>query len=128
MSQQKYIVSTPGAPAAIGPYSQGIAAGGFVFTAMQIPLDPTTGEMVSGSVETETWRVLQNLQAVLEAANSSLDKVVKVTVYLADLADFGAVNEVYATFFSHEQPARGVVGVSALPKGARVAVEMIALA
>ncbi|MGQ9586410.1 MAG: Rid family detoxifying hydrolase [Anaerolineae bacterium] len=128
MSGQKRIISTPKAPAAAGPYSQGVVAAGLVFTAMQIPVDPTTGSRVSGGLQAETRQVLHNLQAILEAAGSSLDRAVKVTVYLTNMGDFAAMNEVYAEFFGAERPARGVVEVSALPRGACVAAEVIALA
>ncbi len=119
-------VHTDGAPAAIGPYSQAIVTGGFVYTAGQIALDPETGEMVEGDVAAETARVLDNLSAVLEAAGSSLGQVVKTTVYLADLADYAVVNEVYARYFGAPPPARSAVGVAALPRGARVEIDLIA--
>lgn len=122
------IVSTPGAPAAVGPYSQGIIAGGLVFTAMQIPLDPASGILVSpDDVAAQTRRVLENLRAIVEAAGSSLAQVVKVTVYLQDMADFAAMNAVYGEFFPREPPARSAVAVAALPRGARVAMEAVAL-
>ena len=127
MSHPKQIVSTPQAPPAMGPYSQGVVGGGLVFTAMQLGLDPATEQLASGGIQAETRRVLENQQAVLEAAGSSLDKAVKVTVYLADLADFGPMNEVYAHFFPADRPARSVVQVAAMPRNARIAVEMIAL-
>jgi len=123
------IVCTEKAPAAIGPYSQGVVAGGFLFTAMQIPLDPATGAMVSpDDTAAQARQVLQNLQAVIEAAGGSLQQVVKVTVYLQEIADFAAVNAVYAEFFPQDAPARAAMAVAALPKGARVAMEAIALA
>lgn len=128
MSNKRCIVSTSRAPAALGPYSQGVVAGGFVFTAMQIPLDPDSGALSAEDIQAQTRQVLQNVGAILEAAGSSLDRAVKVTLYLKDLADFAVVNEVYATFFSGEPPARAVVEVSDLPKGARIAAEAIALA
>ncbi|MGB9723502.1 MAG: RidA family protein [Chloroflexia bacterium] len=122
------IVSTPDAPAAVGPYSQGVAAGGFLFTAMQIPLDPSSGSLVSPEdVAAQTRRVLENLRAIVEAAGSSLEQVVKVTVYLQDMADFAAMNAVYGEYFPQEPPARAAVAVSALPRGARVAMEAVAL-
>lgn len=122
------IVSTPGAPAAVGPYSQGVVAGGFLFTAMQIPLDPSSGTLVSPEdIAAQTRRVLENLRAIVEAAGSSLEQVVKVTVYLQDMADFAAMNAVYGEFFPKEAPARAAVAVSALPRGARVAMEAVAL-
>jgi len=120
-------ISTPNAPAAIGPYSQAIAAGGVVYTAGQIPLDPATGEMVTGDVAAQTERVFQNLAAVLAAAGTGLDRVVKATVYLADMADFPAMNEVYAKHFGDHRPARSTVAVKTLPKNARVEIDLIAL-
>lgn len=124
----KRALATGGAPAAIGPYAQGIAAGGFLFLSGQIPLDPTTGQLIQGSVEDETRRVLENLRAVLAAAGTTLDAVVKTTVYLADLADFPRVNQVYAEYFAEPFPARATVQVAALPRGARVEIDAIALA
>jgi len=120
-------ISTPNAPAAIGPYSQAIAAGGVVSTAGQIALDATTGEMVTGDVAAQTERVFQNLAAVLAAAGTGLDRVVKATVYLADMADFPAMNEVYAKHFGDHRPARSTVAVKTLPKNARVEIDLIAL-
>lgn len=121
------IVQSADAPQAIGPYSQAIRTDQFVFVSGQIPLDPATGELVGGDVAAQTRRVLQNVQAVLHEAGSSLGRVVKTTVYLADIADFAAMNEVYGTFFDHEPPARSAFQVAALPKGARVEIEVIAL-
>jgi 2-iminobutanoate/2-iminopropanoate deaminase len=120
-------VQTNNAPAAIGPYSQAIKAGGFVFVSGQIPVDPETGEFVSGGVAEQTERVLKNLAAVLEAAGSSLDRVVKTTVFLADMKEFAGMNEVYATFFSSPEPARITVAVAGLPRDARVEIEAVAL-
>jgi 2-iminobutanoate/2-iminopropanoate deaminase len=120
------VIVTDRAPAAIGPYSQGVVAGGFVFTAMQIALDPATGELAGKDAPAQIRRCLQNIEAILKAAGASLDDVVKVTVYLTDLAVFAAVNEVYGTVFTEQPPARAVVGASALPRGALVAVEAIA--
>jgi 2-iminobutanoate/2-iminopropanoate deaminase len=128
MSQHKRTVSTPNAPAAVGPYSQAVVAGGFVFTAMQLPLDPATGQLVPGGVEAQARQVLRNVQAVLEAAGSSLSEVVKVTVYLADLADFAAVNAIYGVFFPVEPPARAALAVAALPREARIAMEAVGVA
>jgi 2-iminobutanoate/2-iminopropanoate deaminase len=122
------VVSTPAAPAAIGPYSQAIVAGGFVFTSGQIPLDPQTGSMIDGDVRAQTERVMANLRAVLEAAGTSLDRVVKTTIFLADLGDFGTVNEVYAAHFVGQPPARSTVQVARLPRDARVEIEVVALA
>jgi 2-iminobutanoate/2-iminopropanoate deaminase len=120
-------VQTGHAPAAIGPYSQAIKAGGFVFVSGQIPIDPQTGEFVSGGVAEQTDRVLKNLSAVLEASGSSLGQVVKTTVFLADMKDFGAMNEVYARFFTAEPPARATVAAAGLPRDARVEIEAVAL-
>jgi len=119
-------VHTDGAPAAIGPYAQAIASGGFVFTAGQIGLVPETGEMVEGGVEPQAVRVLENLKAVLEAAGVSMKDVVKTTMYLADFADFATVNELYARYFEQPFPARSAVQVAALPKGARIEIDAIA--
>lgn len=119
-------IATNGAPQAIGPYSQGIKLGNMVFTAGQIPLDPANGKLVEGSIEDQTRRVMQNLQAVLQQAGSSLDKVVKTTCFLVNLDDFAAFNGVYATFFSDNPPARSTVQVAKLPAGALVEVECIA--
>ncbi len=123
----KSAVSTPAAPAAIGPYSQAIVANGFVFTSGQVPLDPASGQIVAGDIREQTQRVMENLRAVLEAAGSSLDAAVKTTCFLRDLADFAAFNEVYGTFFTADPPARSTVQVAALPRGAAVEVEVIAL-
>ena len=119
-------VRTAGAPAAIGPYSQGIRAGGFLFCSGQIPLDPATGKMAEGEIEVQTERVLKNLEAVLAAGGGTLASVVKTTVYLADLGDFPAMNAVYGKFFPHDPPARATVEVSKLPAGARVEIDAIA--
>lgn len=120
-------VQTEHAPAAIGPYSQAIKAGGFVFVSGQIPIDPQTGEFVSGGVGEQTDRVLKNLAAVLEASGSSLEQVVKTTVFLADMKDFGAMNEVYGRFFVADPPARATVAAAGLPRDARVEIEAVAL-
>jgi 2-iminobutanoate/2-iminopropanoate deaminase len=119
-------VHTDGAPAAIGPYSQAIVSGGFVFTAGQIGLDASTGEFVEGGVEAQAVRVLENLTAVLAAAGSSMNDVVKTTMYLADMADFAKVNEIYARYFGDPPPARSAVQAAALPKGALVEIDAIA--
>lgn len=119
-------VQTVKAPGAIGPYSQGIIAGNFVFTAGQIPLDPGSGELVEGDIQAQAERALENLRAVLDAAGSSLANAVKVTVFLADMDDFAAVNEVYARFFTEPYPARSAVQAAALPKGAGVEIEAVA--
>ena len=120
-------IQTEHAPAAIGPYSQAIKAGGFVFASGQIPIDPKTGEFVAGGIGEQTERVLKNLAAVLEAAGSSLDQVVKTTVFLADMKDFAAMNEVYGRFFSGVTPARATVAAACLPRDARVEIEAIAV-
>lgn len=122
----KEIVSTPYAPAAIGPYSQAVEAGGLLFISGQIPLNPDTGELVTGSIEAATEQVLNNIGAVLVAAHLGYEDVVKVTVYLTDLNNFGVVNDVYAKVFKDKPPARACVEVSALPKGAMVEIEAIA--
>jgi len=122
----RYPVESNEAPKAIGPYSQGIKAGGFVFVSGQVALDPATGAMVGTDVAAQTERVLQNLQAVVEAAGSDLDRVVKTTVYLRSMADFAAMNEVYKRYFKNEPPARATVAVAGLPKDALVEIDVIA--
>ncbi|MGD2057497.1 MAG: Rid family detoxifying hydrolase [Anaerolineales bacterium] len=122
------VVASEGAPAAIGPYSQAIKAGMFVFASGSLGMDPTSGELVSGGVEAQTRQALNNLAAVLTQAGTSLGGVVKTTVFLADIGDYGAVNAVYAEFFPDAPPARSAVQVAALPKGAAVEIEVIALA
>lgn len=119
-------VQTDQAPAAIGPYSQAIVHAGVVHTAGQIPIDPTTGEMVSGDVAAQTDRVLRNLQAVLAAAGASLATAVKTTVFLRDMGDFAAMNEVYGRFFGDHRPARSTVQVARLPRDAAVEIEVVA--
>jgi 2-iminobutanoate/2-iminopropanoate deaminase len=121
------IIATDRAPGAVGPYSQAVRTEGLVFTAGQIPLDPSNGELVGGTIEDQTRRVLENVRAVLEAAGSGLDRVVKMTVYMTDLGDFKRMNAVYAEFFAHEPPARSAVQVSALPLGADIEMEAVAL-
>ena len=128
MSDTKRIIKTDKAPAAIGPYSAGVAANSFVFTAGQIGLDPVSGAMVEGGVEAEARQALTNLKGILEAGGSSLEKVVKTTVFLKDIGDFQKVNAVYAEFFTMNPPARSAVQVAALPRGALVEVEAIACA
>ena len=120
-------ISTTAAPAAIGPYSQAIVAGNLVFTSGQIPLDPATQQLVTGDVRAQAERVMENLAAVLAAAGSSFAEVVKTTIYLADLGDFAVVNEVYGKRFSGAPPARSTVQAAALPKGARVEIDLIAM-
>jgi 2-iminobutanoate/2-iminopropanoate deaminase len=119
-------VSSPAAPAAIGPYSQAIRAGNLLFVSGQIPLDPETGQMVDGDVAVQTHRVFRNLAAILEAAGASLDRVVRATVYLADMNDFAVVNEVYGTYFASPAPARATIQAARLPKDARVEIDVIA--
>lgn len=123
----KEVVVTKQAPAAIGPYSQAIKAGGFVFASGQIPLVPESGEVDGADVKTQARRSLENLTAVLKAAGASLEDVVKTTVFITDMAEFPAVNEVYATYFPANAPARSCVAVAALPRGVKVEVEAIAL-
>jgi 2-iminobutanoate/2-iminopropanoate deaminase len=120
-------IRTDGAPKAIGPYEQAIKIDGFVFTAGQIPLDPKTGNLVAGGISAETRQVLENLKAVLAAAGSSIDRVVKATVFLKNMADFQAMNEVYAEYFGNSKPARSTVAVAELPRGALVEIDLIAL-
>ena len=122
----KKVISTANAPQAIGPYSQAIEAGGFVFVSGQIPLIPATGELVEGSVEVQTARVLENLKAILEAAGSSLENVVKTTVYITNMDDFTKVNGIYGQYFQENPPTRVCVEVSKLPKGALVEIDVIA--
>ncbi len=119
-------IITPNAPAAIGPYSQAIEHGGFIFVSGQLPIDPATGSFPEGGVEAQTRQSLSNLKAILEEAGSGLDRVVKITVFLADMGDFGAMNGVYSEFFSVPYPARCAFAVKALPKGALVEIECIA--
>jgi 2-iminobutanoate/2-iminopropanoate deaminase len=122
----RYPVDSNEAPKAIGPYSQGIKAGGFVFLSGQVALDPKTGALVGTDVAAQTERVLQNLQAVVEAAGSDFDRVVKTTVYLRTMNDFAAMNEVYKRYFKNEPPARATVAVAGLPKDALVEIDLIA--
>jgi 2-iminobutanoate/2-iminopropanoate deaminase len=125
-SMQQQVINTAQAPKAIGPYSQAIRAGDFVFCAGQTPLDPATGNLVEGDIEVQTRRVLQNLSAVLQAAGTSLAKVVKTTVFLQDMNDFQKMNTVYGEFFPKDPPARSTVQVARLPRDARVEIELIA--
>jgi 2-iminobutanoate/2-iminopropanoate deaminase len=121
-------IQTDRAPQAIGPYSQAIKANGFIFASGQIPLDPATMRIVEGGIEEQTGRVLDNLKAVLEAAGSSLDRVVKTTVYLADMGEFAAMNEIYARYFDATKPARATVQVARLPRDVKVEIDVVALA
>ena len=122
------IIATENAPGAIGPYSQAIKAGNMIFCSGQIPIDPETGEFVAGGVVEQAEQVLKNLSAVLEAAGSGLDRVVKTTVFLADMGDFSAMNEVYAKYFGESKPARATFQAARLPRDARVEIDCIALA
>ncbi len=122
----KIVVSTSNAPAAIGPYSQAVRSGSLLFISGQIPIDPVTSQVVVGGIEVQTDRVLRNLAAILEAAGSSLAKVLKTTVYLRDLEDFGRMNEVYAKFFGDVPPARATVQVSRLPRDVSVEIDLVA--
>ena len=123
----KQVISTDNAPAAVGAYSQGIIANGFVFTAGQIPLIPGTSDLRAGGIEAQTRQVMNNIRGVLEAAGSGLDKVVKTTVFLADINDFAAFNAVYSEFFPQDPPARTTVQAGGLPLGALIEVEAVAL-
>ena len=123
----KKIVSTDRAPKAIGPYSQAVSANGFLFLSGQIPLDPATGGVVKGSIAEQTERVLESVRGVLEAAGLSFDHVVKTTVFLKDMGEFAAMNEVYSRYFANEPPARSTVEVARLPRDVRVEIEVIAV-
>ena len=122
----KTAVSTKDAPGAIGPYSQAIKAGGFLFVSGQIPIDPATGALISGGIAVQTRRVLDNLGAILKAGGTSFDHVVKTTVYLADMSEFAAMNEVYATYFPSPAPARATVQAARLPRDVKVEIDLIA--
>jgi 2-iminobutanoate/2-iminopropanoate deaminase len=124
---KREVIAADGAPAAIGPYSQAIKAGMFVFASGSLGIDPATGELVPGGVEAQTRQSLENLSTILSAAGTSLEQVVKTTVFLSDMNDYAAVNAVYAEYFSATPPARSAVQVAALPKGAEVEIEVIAL-
>ena len=119
-------VKTAGAPAAIGPYSQGVRAGGFLFCSGQLPFDPSTGKIVDGGIEAQVERVLKNLEAVLIAGGAELRTVVKTTVYLVDLGDFPAMNAIYGKFFPEDPPARATIPIVKLPAGARVEIDAVA--
>ena len=118
-------ISTDGAPGAIGPYSQAVAVDGWMFCSGQIPMDPATGDLVQGDIQAQTDQVLKNLTAVLEAARASLNNIVKTTVFLEDMGDFGGMNEVYARHFGEHKPARAAVAVRTLPKNVKVEIEAI---
>ena len=124
----KKIISTTEAPAAVGPYSQAVRAGSTIYCAGQIPLDPKTGQIVSQDITDQARRVLDNITAVLRSESLTFNNIVKTTIFLTDLADFQTVNEIYGSYFKKEPPARSTVQVSALPKGARVEIEVIAVA
>jgi 2-iminobutanoate/2-iminopropanoate deaminase len=124
----KEIIQTEHAPKAIGPYSQAIKTNGFIFASGQIPTDPATGQFVPGGIAEQTEQAIKNLSRVLEAAGSGLNRVVKTTVFLADMSEFAAMNEVYGKFFDEEPPARATVAAAGLPRDARVEIEAIALA
>jgi 2-iminobutanoate/2-iminopropanoate deaminase len=128
MSFTRDVVSTPNAPQAIGPYSQAIKANGFVFISGQIPIDPATGNLISGGIELQTEQVLKNLSAILQAAGSSWEKVVKTTVFLKNMGEFGQMNEVYGKICKNAPPARSTVEVARLPKDVAVEIDVIALA
>jgi len=123
---EKKIVATPNAPAAIGPYSQAIRIGGFLYTSGQISLDPETMKMITGDIEVETEKVLKNIEAILKADGLNLNNIIKTTVYLTDLSEFTRMNQIYEKFFSETKPARACVQVTALPKGAKVEIDAIA--
>jgi 2-iminobutanoate/2-iminopropanoate deaminase len=128
IGHMKKIVSTNEAPAAIGPYSQAVRSGSFVFCSGQIPLDPKSGEIVSGNIKAQTQRVIDNIAAILKAEGLTFENVVKTTIFLTDLRDFQTVNEIYGSCFKNDPPARSTVQVSALPRGANVEIEAIAAA
>lgn len=122
----KEVISTANAPAAIGPYAQAVRTGNLIFVSGQIPLDPGTGQLIRGDIGTQTQQVLENLAAILEAAGSSLAKVVKTTVYLRDLGEFARMNETYANFFGENPPARATVQVARLPRDAAIEIDLVA--
>jgi 2-iminobutanoate/2-iminopropanoate deaminase len=122
------VITTDRAPKAVGAYAQAVRANGFLFLSGQIPLDPTSGELIVGDVAAQTRRVMDNLRGVLEGAGSALERVVKATIYLTDMQDFAIVNQTYAEYFPEAKPARATVAVAALPRGAAVEIDMIALA
>lgn len=124
---EKVVISTKNAPAAIGPYSQAIKVGNFIYTSGQIPINPENGELVNSDIKSAAKQSLENLKAILEAAGSCLENVVKTTVFLKDMNDFVAVNEVYATYFNDKMPARSAIQVAKLPKDAMVEIEAVAI-
>jgi 2-iminobutanoate/2-iminopropanoate deaminase len=125
---RKIPISTDKAPAAVGPYEQAIRVGNFIFTSGQIPLDPSTNKLIEGDISQQTKRVMENLKSVLEASGSSLKNVIKTTIFLTDLKNFEQVNKIYGEYFPDGKPARSTVQISALPKGAGIEIEMLALA
>lgn len=126
LHDMKKVISTPNAPAAIGPYSQAIQVGNLIYTSGQIPIDPSTGQFVEGGIKEQTRQSLSNIQAILQEAGSTMASVVKTTVFLADMADFADMNNVYAEFFTEPYPARSAVAVKTLPKNALVEIEVVA--
>lgn len=127
LKMQKNIINTKKAPSAIGPYSQGVKVGNFIFTSGQIPIDPATGELVEGDIQEQTKRSLQNVKEILEAAGATLGDVIKVTVFISDMNDFTKINQVYGEFFGSNKPARSCVEVARLPKDVGVEIETIAV-
>jgi 2-iminobutanoate/2-iminopropanoate deaminase len=128
IGRMKKIISTADAPAAVGPYSQAVRVGSTMYCAGQIPLDPKSGQIVTGGIDVQTRRVMENITAVLKAEGLTFDHIVKTTIFLMDLADFQTVNEIYGSYFKQQPPARSTVQVAGLPKGARVEIEVIAVA
>ncbi len=127
MQVNKETVSTDKAPKAIGPYEQAIRVGDFIYVSGQIPLDPRTGNLLDGDIKTQTRQVMENLKAIVEAANSSMERIVKATVFLKNIGDFAAMNEIYAEYLGTAKPARSTVAVADLPRGALVEIDLIAL-
>jgi len=125
-ADERTVVHTEDAPKAVGPYSQGICAGGFLFSSGQIPIDPASGSLVAGPIEEQTRRVMENLRAVLEAGGTNFGSVVRATIYLTNLSDFSKINAVYASYFPSAPPARSTVQVAALPLGASIEIDLIA--
>jgi len=124
---EKEVIEIKNAPPPVGPYSQAVRAGGFIFISGQLPLDPSSGEKIQGEIEEETRRVLENLKKILEGAGSSLEKVIKTTIYITDISEFAKVNNVYGEYFSSRPPARSTVQAAALPRGAKVEIEAVAV-
>jgi 2-iminobutanoate/2-iminopropanoate deaminase len=124
----KKIISTTDAPAAVGPYSQAVRVGSTIYCAGQIPLDPKSGQIVAGGIDAQTRRVMENITAVLKAEGLTFENIVKTTIFLMDMADFQTVNEIYGSYFNQQPPARSTVQVAGLPKGARVEIEVLAVA